>query len=210
MKLLHLISQNRLKAVSVLAVIGDILMALSGAEGLVLRAGDMPLTYTLILLSGILALIGHLALGFWGKGARDESLAPTTPSAEASIFIKPFLPWRYPLDSALCIWLAAGTSYAVSGYLGGDLALLLMGCMHICACIIGWLLPKEAKLAGFSGMQWTAILYMLSTLCTYWAAWTLNSGLIFLAACAYAACNAILYTVNKHDQSSFTQTHEEG
>ncbi|HEY0900909.1 MAG TPA: hypothetical protein VGD95_02180 [Micavibrio sp.] len=212
MNLIRKISQNRLKAVSLLAVVGDVFMALSGAEGLVLRQGGtegmLASTYSLILASGSLALWGHLMLAFWGKGARDERITVTTPRKEPPILAKPFFPWRYPLDSALFVWLLAGTSYTLSGWVGGDLALLLMGAAHVCACLIGWLYPKDKSFMGLGGMQMTAILYLLSTVCTYWAAWTLQSWLIFAAACAYCACNLILYTMNKHNQSSFTQTHE--
>lgn len=215
MKILRIISHNRLKAVSLLAIIGDIFMALSGAEGLVWQeaADALTPTYALILASGLLALIGHLILGLWGKGAADETQAASSrPAAtavgEATFLMKPLLPWRYPLDSALFIWLLAGLSYTVAGFMGDDKALLFMGATHVCACLTGWLYPKDAKLMGFSGMQMTAMLYLLSTVCTYWAAWTLGSWLIFIAACAYCACNLILYTVNKQHQSSFTQTHE--
>ncbi len=200
--------KNRLKAVSVLAIIGDIFMGLTGGEGLVVRDPAFAFAYSLILFSSAAALFGHLVLFLWGKGARDDALAHGTHYAEASFLMRPLLPWRYPLDSALFIWLLAGLSYTSSGILKADPALLFMGLTHVCACTIGWLMPKEKTLFGFKGIQMTSILYLLSTVCTFWAAWTLGSVFIFIAACAYSACNIILYTVNKEDQSAYTQQHE--
>lgn len=208
MNLIAKIAQNRLKAVSVLAIIGDIFMGLSGGEGLVARDPAFVFAYSLILFSGASALLGHLVLFVWGKGARDEAIAHTEHYAEASFMLKPFLPWRYPLDSALFIWLLAGLSYTASGIVKGDTALLFMGLAHVTACSIGWLLPKDKTMFGFSGIQMTSILYLLSTVCTFWASWTLGSVFIFIAACAYCACNIVLYTVNKENQSAYTQQHE--
>ncbi len=208
LNLIAKIAQNRLKAVSVLAIIGDVFMLLSGGEGLVTREPAFAFAYSLILFSSVSALVGHLVLFLWGKGARDESIAHGVHHAEASFLMKPFLPWRYPLDSALFIWLLAGLSYTASGIVKADPALLFMGLTHVAACSIGWLFPKEKTLFGFKGIQLTSILYLLSTVCTFWAAWTLGSVFIFIAACAYSACNIILYTVNKEDQSAYTQQHE--
>lgn len=208
MNLIAKIAQNRLKAVSVLAIIGDVFMGLTGGEGLVARDPAFVFAYSLILFSGASALIGHLVLFLWGKGARDDAIAHGTHMTEASIMVKPLLPWRYPLDSALFIWLLAGLSYTAAGIVKSDPALLFMGLMHVMACSIGWLLPKDRTLFGFTGIQITSILYMLSTVGTFWASWTLGSVFIFIAACAYSACNIILYTVNKENQSAYTQQYE--
>lgn len=208
MKIIAKIAQNRLKAVSVLAIIGDIFMGLTGGEGLVTRDTAFTLTYSLILFSSLSALAGHLVLFLWGKGARDEAIPHGEHYAEARIIIKPFLPWHYPLDSALFIWLLAGFSYTTAGILKADPALLFMGLAHVSACGIGWLLPKDKTIFNFTGIQITSLLYLLSTVCTFWAAWTLGSAFIFIAAVAYGACNIVLYTVNKENQSAYTQQHE--
>lgn len=208
MNLIAKIAQNRLKAVSVLAIIGDIFMGLTGGEGLVVRDSAYMFAYSLILGSGAAALLGHLVLFLWGKGARGDTPAHVTAYTDASILIKPFQPWRYPLDSALVIWLMAGLSYTAAGLVKADPALLFMGLTHVAACSIGWLFPKDKTVAGFNGIQMTSILYLLSTVSTFWASWTLGSVFIFIAACAYTACNVILYTVNKENQSSYTQQHE--
>lgn len=208
MNLIGKIAQNRLKAVSVLAIIGDVFMGLSGGEGLLTRDSADMTVYSLILGAGASALLGHLVLFLWGKGARDGGLARGADYAEAPIALKPMLPWRYPLDSALFIWLLAGMAYTAAGLAKADPALLFMGLTHVTACTIGWLLPKDRRFAGFNGIQMTSILYLLSTVCTFWASWTLGSAFILIAACAYTACNVILYTVNKENQSAYTQQHE--
>lgn|GEM_PF-3352153 len=209
MDLIGKIKTNRLKAVSVLAVIGDIFMGLAGGEGLVLRDPSHTFAYSLLMISGSCALFGHLMLFVWGKGAEDKAIARAgSHKAEPPILLKPLWPWRYPLDGALFAWLLAGISYTVSGILMDDMALLFMGVTNVAACLIGWLYPKHKKFFGFSGMQMTSIMYMLSTVGTFATAWTLGSLFIFGAGCAYAACNLILYTVNKENQSAFTQQHE--
>ncbi len=208
MNLIARIAQNRLKAVSVLAIIGDVFMGVSGGEGLVVRDSVYMIAYSLILSAGVSALIGHLVLFVWGKGARDKSIAHAEYFREPPVIWKPLMPWRYPLDSALFIWLLAGMAYMAAGIVKEDPALLFMGLTHVTACTIGWLYPKDKTFAGFNGIQMTSILYMLSTICTFWASWTLGSVFIFLAACAYCACNIVLYTVNKENQSAYTQQHE--
>ncbi len=208
MNLIAKIAQNRLKAVSVLAIIGDVFMGLTGGEGLVARDDAFVFAYSLILTASTAALLGHLVIFLWGKGARDNTIKHAADHKEPPIILKPFMPWRYPLDSALFIWLLAGIAYTTAGGVKADPALLFMGLTHVSAGAIGWLLPKDKTIAGFSNIQLTSILYQLSTVCTFWAAWTLGSVFIFVAACAYSACNIILYTVNKENQSTYTQQHE--
>ena len=54
-------------------------------------------------------------------------------------------------------------------------------------------------------MKLTALLYATASISNFFAGLVAHNGFIVAAACVYIIINAILYTVRKENQSSYTQ-----
>lgn len=201
--MLDWIKANRLKAVAVLAVTGDCFMGMAGVS----------LSGLFLSLAGTMGLIGHGIMFLWGRGAvssRPLASPIATSSRPAPVFLKPFLPWRYPLDSSFCIFTIGSIFYILGGLQIGDTALLTVGVLVLSAAVTGWLWPQEKMIFGLRSVQVTALLYMASSLMTLAAALTAANVFLFFGGISYVLCNLILFTVRKEYQSAHTQLHESG
>lgn len=198
---------NRLKIASVCAVTGDVFMGLTGTAGLFNWNSLGTASDTAMLTGGIIAVIGHSMLLLWGKGGRLENKIRTS-GAHHGQWAKPFMPWRYPLDTALAFFIFSGCCYGLAGLFMGSFSMLITGICVGLASAIGWLLPQDRLLLGLRGMQWTAGLYLTATSFTYLAAYENANILLFAGALFYTACNLILFTVRKENQSEYTLGHE--
>lgn len=189
------------------AMSGDVFMGLSGGMKLFdFNVENLP--YFLMSIGGLCGVTGHIALIFWGKGGHKKGVQALHPDQIKSIWLRPFFPWRYPLDSAFSFFIAANFFYVFAGLEMGNYPLSASGLCAACASALGWLWPQERMIGRFRSIQVTAFLFSLGTLNNFIASFIPWNIMIFLASCCYLSCNAILSTVRKEDQSTYTQTHK--
>lgn len=205
--MLRLFKENRLKLVSVFAISADVIVALAGGASY-LSPGDIgSLSGICLFIGGVLGATGHVTLLLWGKGGKLEKITRASYAAPP-IYIKPFLPWLYPLDFSFMLWSVKSLFYIASGILGSTLSLAAMGIFTMSAALLGWLWPEKKPIFGLRSMQLTASLYCCATLSGFVASVITASVILFVAMCMYLSCNIILYTVRKENQSAHTQAQD--
>ena len=197
--ILQTIKDNRLKAVSFFAILGDVLIGGAGTFGLLMRGAEVSGGYSFLLVAGLLAFIGHLALLIWGKGGDKSSRKAGTP--HLPFYARPFLPISYPLDFAFALWSIAGFMYLISGTLLNEVSLFVVGLANMAASLIGWLIPEKARWKGLNSVQLSSLCFFVSTFSTFISAYMLSDIFLLLSSCAYAACNLTLFSVQKANQS---------
>jgi hypothetical protein len=209
MLVINWFKENRLKIVSVMAVTADMLMGLAGGANLFFWNGTHQTADICLIAASAFGLAGHAALLIWGKGGRIKTSSLSEQILqEDSIWLKPFMPWHYPLDWGFLSFTMAGILYALAGVASENLPLFINGALVSSASALGWLWPQDKKILGKHAMQITVILYALSSLSAFFAAYVAQNEFILAAACLYISMNAILYTVRKENQSSFTQSQQ--
>ncbi len=202
-----LLSENRLKLGSFFAVSGDIFLGLAG--GVSLFSPDTSTTAGIMLLmGGILGVFGHGAVFLWGKGAKSDKVVHTAEKLHTSLLLKPFFPWRYPLDFGFAVWIVGGALYFLAGVYSNNPGLIALGSFTTPAACIGWLWPQKKTLFGLHTMQIIAILYACSSVSGFIGAVIAKDPILFIAMMCFTACNVIFFTVRKENQSLHTQLHE--
>lgn len=195
---------NRLKFFSGCAVAGDLLTGMGGVSTL---WGSAASHAGLWLMGGsALALCGHGVLFLWGRGARDSKIIHTDTRLDP-IVIRPFLPWRYPLDTGFLTFGVSGLCYALWGVIVGNIPMVLVGLLLASASFLAWLYPQEKTIFGFRPVQITAAMYITASVNTLIAGIVADNLYIIASSCIYAAGNAILFTTRKENQSTYTQSH---
>lgn len=161
------IKMNRLKIAHVAAIMGDIVMMLTGFAGMnnwVASAGIGDLTF---IVGGAAALIGHVALMLKADSA--------------------------PAGIRLLAFIIAGLCYAVSGFGLDNYAFVVAGLLVSGAGLLGWIVPRGGKIAGSSKAQATSGILVISTLLTYTAAVQCDNPMLFIAAIFFTVCNVADY-----------------
>lgn len=200
------LKSNRLKVASFSAVLADIFMGLAGGVGLFHVSFANP-AYIAMSVGGCVGLLGHAALLFWGKGAKPRVVS-AQDALPPSILLKPFFPWRYPLDFAFSLFIVSNILYLSAGLYLGLYALAIGGILAAIASAIGWMWPHEKPIGPFTSMQVTSLFYAASTFNHFVAGLGAMNVWIILSACCYLVCNIIFFTVRKENQSTYTQQHE--
>ncbi|NBX66258.1 MAG: hypothetical protein EBQ96_04605 [Proteobacteria bacterium] len=203
--MIHWLKTNRLKVASASAVTGDAFMGLAGTAGLFHLVKAAGIADIFLVIGGLIAVFGHGMLLLWGRGGRLEKRVPKSASTHPQ-FLRPLMPWRYPLDTALGVFVFSGLLYALAGVSMGSWPLTFTGICVSIASTVGWLLPQEERLFGLLGMQITATVYMTATMLTYLAAYQTQNVILLMAALFYTCCNVIFFTVRKENQSDHTQS----
>jgi hypothetical protein len=196
------LKENRLKLVSALCVTGDVLMGLAGAAGLY-HIGRNPADLLLTAGSGI-GLLGHAIIFLWGKGGKAGGEQVRAAAAPPPIYLRPLLPWRYPLDAGFALWAIAALPYIASGLISSNPILSLCGMIWLTSALFGWLWPQGRKFYGLQSLQVCAIFYQLSGLSAFLSGLWAHSTFMIAAGCCYTFANFIFYTVRKENQSKFT------
>ncbi len=193
---------NRLKVISALCIVGDMLMGLAGAVGLY-HAGK-NFADLLLTIAGGLGLFGHAIVIIWGKGGGGATSGTSAKKDRTSALVKSLLMWRYPLDSSFAVFAVGGLCFAVSGAASKNPLLAAFGIICSISSLIGWLWPQDKRLFGFRSLQVCATLYMTSGVSNLASGLWAHSSFIVLAGCCYILANIILYTVRKEHQSEYT------
>lgn len=197
---------NRLKVVSILCVMGDILMMLAGVSGLMTVGQNWA---DIFLASGPgTGLIGHSFIIFWGKGGAAVHPHAGGDRKPTPVLLKPFLMWRYPMDAGFALFAVGSMLVLASGLKSLNLPLILAGVVMTTASLLGWLWPQDKTLFGFKSMQVSALLYMTSAIATFLSGLWAQNLFMVLAACCYLSANLIMYTVRKENQSQYTIMNE--
>jgi hypothetical protein len=197
------LSANRLKFFSFCAVAGDFFTGLGGASTFFIHDSGIGI---LLMLGGLMSLSGHSVLFIWGKGAEDKKLTRKSGALEAS-FIRPLMPWRYPLDFGFFIFSLSGLVYAAWGIGTGNIPMVLVGALLCIASLLGWLYPQDKKIFGLRAVQVTAIMYIGASVNTFLAGIVADNIFIIISASIYGLGNAVLFTTRKEHQSTYTQSH---
>ena len=205
MQIIQFLKNNRLKIVSIRALMADFLMGLAGGVsfffwGNIHGGGDI-----FLMVACALAMGGHIALLIWGKGGpkagtSQEKVAGPLPK----LWRRTLTPWHYPLDWGFFNFCVTGLLYAIAGIFSSNFPLALNGILTASASALGWLWPQNRPIFGRNVMQVTAVTYATSSVVSFFAAWVAHSVCIALASCLYITVNAILYTVRKGNQSAYT------
>lgn len=204
--MLRRFKENRLKVASFFALSGDVFVGLAGGIGL-WRLSFETVPYACLTVGGLLAVLGHCSLLIWGKGARPQAAADHVQAQPSSIFLKPFVPWRYPLDTGFMLFILANVFYFTAGILMNLPALSLSGFFAGVASALGWLWPPARKILGLFSMQAVSLCYLIASINQLAAGFISMNIMIILSGFCYVACNVILFTVRKENQSVYTQTH---
>ena len=195
------LKENRLKLVSILCVLGDMLMGVAGAVGLY----HLGKNFADLLMTGaaFLGLFGHSIVIIWGKGGEAKH-GQVHAAQQISIFLKPLFMWRYPLDASFAVFSVGGFIFAIAGATSHNPPLVLFGVIGCGAALLGWLWPQDRPLFGFRSLQVCAILYTVSGIASIASGLWAHSLYIFLAGCCYISANIIFSTVRKQNQSQYT------
>lgn len=200
------LSNNRLKVVSGLAIIGDALMGSAGGLHYLNNANGFSAYGLFLLIGGILGLCGHGALILWGKGAAQISSANVIRKSEIAFYFRPFFPWKFPLDFAFSIWIAGSLSYAVAGFISNNYGMIALGLFTAPAAAIGWIWPQDKLIVNLRSVQITSLLYGVASVSGLIAAIIAQDIVLFAATTMYVAGNIIMFTVRKEYQSVYTQS----
>jgi hypothetical protein len=196
------LKENRLKIVSALCILADVLMGLAGAAG-IYHIGNNP--GDLLLTAGsVLGLLGHGSILLWGKGGRAKKLGTGAGGEHPPVLLRPLLPWCYPLDFAFAFWAVASVAFTASGLMTGNIFLTLNGVICTFSATFGWLWPEEKKFYGFQSVQVSALLYIMSGTAMMLAGVFAHKPFIIAAGACYLTSSFIFYTVRKENQSRHT------
>jgi hypothetical protein len=209
MSAINWFKENRLKVASIVAVTGDFMMGLAGGSHMFAHKEWTSWKDFFLVASGCVFIIAHAGLLLWAKGGKaPNNQKHHTVMKEVPIYIKPFIPWRYPLDYGFVLFATGGFLIFFSGMLSANMNVVITGACISCASLTGWLWPANKPLFGRNLLQITAILYAVSSLNAIMGGYITQNAFMIGAGCLWLVCNIIYATVRKENQSSFTQSQQ--
>jgi hypothetical protein len=137
--------------------------------------------------------------GEWTNAAHDRPVP---------ILLRPFFPWRYPLDYGSLLFATGGFLICFSGILSSlSNVIWTGGCIGVASLLV-WLWPQEKKLLGRPLMQVTAVIYATGSVNALIGGYISNNSFMMAAGGLWLICNYIYGTTRKENQSAFTQAQQ--
>ncbi|MBU6236118.1 MAG: hypothetical protein KGQ41_09760 [Alphaproteobacteria bacterium] len=142
--------KSRIVTVSTsLAVAGELAMYGAGLYQLYLNGINAS---DLVFATGaFLSLYGQVTVLLLGNKWLESTPAAQDAASKFSIkaLAKPFMPWKYPMDSAYALFVIAAFCYYLTGLSYKNPALILFSTFMLFASSLGWVWPRDRKISGY-------------------------------------------------------------